>query len=64
MLGTPASPTPPLSFEQANVFEKYKFDHLVLDDIDRIVDSNQMIENIVKTLSNISNEKAMQTELI
>ena len=56
---TPASPSPPRSLNQSKVYEETQLNQLVLDDIDRIVDSNQMIENILKTLSNISNELAM-----
>ena len=44
--------------------ENYEFGEPVQDDIERIQDSNEMIENILFTLSNISNDLGMHEELI
>ena len=38
--------------------------HVELDDIERLQNSNQMIENIIFTLSNISNDHNMHQELL
>lgn len=35
-----------------------------MDDIERISDSNEMVENIICTLSNISNDHFLHRELI